>query len=122
MTKPAKIRVAGFGMRSGAGLVSLRAALDMVSGEPVSGLATIPERAEFLRPLADQLGLPLRIVPVTGVVTPTQSTRVQSRFGTGSVAEAAALVAAGKGARLVVKRVTSADGMATCAVAEGEGP
>ncbi len=116
-----KPRVAGFGLRAGAGLASLRAALDLAACGPLSAIATIPERADTLRPLAEELGLPLRIVRVQGVVTPTQSTRVQARFGTGSIAEAAALVAAGRGAVVVVKRVASADGMATCAVAEGDG-
>ena len=78
--------------------------------------------ADVLRPFAQALGLPLHLVPVQGVATPTQSGRVQLQFQTGSVAEAAALTAAGRGARLVVLRVTSPDGMATCAVAEGEGP
>lgn len=119
-TKP-MIRVAGFGMRAGAGPDSLRAALTMAGDGNLTALATIAERAAGLQPLADALALPLRIVPVQGVVTPTQSTRVQARFGTGSVAEAAALAGAGKGARLVVLRVSSGDGMATCAVAEGEG-
>ncbi len=121
MTTKPMIRVAGFGMRAGAGPDSLRAALAMAGDGNLTALATIAERAAGLQPLADALALPLRIVPVQGVVTPTQSTRVQARFGTGSVAEAAALAGAGKGARLVVLRVSSGDGMATCAVAEGEG-
>ena len=120
MTKP-RSRVAGIGMRSGAGLESLRAALELASGGAITALATIEARANALRPLAAELGLPMRVVPVAGVVTPTQSSRVQARFGTGSVAEAAALVAAGPGAMLLVKRVKSTDGMVTCAVAEGDG-
>ncbi len=48
----------------------------------------------------------------------TRSERVAERFGTGSVAEAAALAAAGPGARLVAPRVVSTDGMATAAIAE----
>ena len=121
MTTKPMIRVAGFGMRAGAGPDSLHAALTLAGAGPLTALATIAERAAGLQPLADAMALPLRIVPVQGVVTPTQSKRVQARFGTGSVAEAAALAGAGKGARLVVLRVTSGDGMATCAVAEGDG-
>ena len=94
MTKP-RSRVAGIGMRSGAGLESLRAALELASGGAITALATIEARADALRPLAAELGLPMRVVPVAGVVTPTQSSRVQARFGTGSVAEAAAVLAAG---------------------------
>jgi cobalt-precorrin 5A hydrolase len=39
-------------------------------------------------------------------------------FGTGSIAEASALVAAGPGARLRGPRAVSADGTATAAIAE----
>lgn len=53
--------------------------------------------------------------------TPTQSKASLTAYGTGSVAEAAALAAAGPGAKLLAPRVVSADGMATCAVAEGGG-
>jgi cobalt-precorrin 5A hydrolase len=117
--------VAGFGMRAGSGPESLHAALTLaqmqIASRPLTALATIAERAEGLRALADIMNLPLRIVAVSGVQTPTQSARVRAGFGTGSVAEAAALTAAGPNARLVVLRVTSPDGMATCALAEGEG-
>ena len=51
----------------------------------------------------------------------TQSEASFRRYGTGSVAEATALLAAGKGARLIAPRVVSSDGMATCAIAEGKG-
>ncbi len=116
------IRIAGFGARPGASPDSLRAALDLAGARGITAFATIAPRADVLRPFAQALGLPLHLVPVQGVATPTQSGRVQLQFQTGSVAEAAALTAAGRGARLVVLRVTSPDGMATCAVAEGEGP
>lgn len=121
MSGPARQRIAGFGLRPGAGRQSLLAALRLAAGEdPPNALATIPERAGALGPLAQELGLPLHLVAVAGVETPTRSARVLASHGTGSVAEAAALVAAGPGARLVVRRVTSPDGMVTCAVAEGE--
>ncbi len=114
-------RVAGFGARAGASLDSLRAALDATGTSGITGLATVASRADALRPLAKALGLPLQVVAVEGVATPSQSPRVQAAFQTGSVAEAAALTAAGPGAQLVVLRVTSPDGMATCAVAIGKG-
>lgn len=114
-------RIAGFGLREGASLDSLRAALRLADPGALTGLATIAERAKGLSALAAELGLPLHIAQVRGIATPTQSDRVLARFGTGSVAEAAALYSAGKGARLIAKRVASADGMATCAIAEGEG-
>ncbi len=114
-------RIAGFGLREGASLDSLRAALRLADPGALTGLATIAERAKGLSALAAELGLPLHIAQVRDIATPAQSDRVLARFGTGSVAEAAALYSAGKGARLIAKRVASADGMATCAIAEGEG-
>lgn len=115
------LRVAGFGFRKGAGVESLRAALVAAGGGPVDLLATAEGKVGGLSPLGLALGLPVRGVAVECVATVTQSDRVRARFGTGSLAEAAALAAAGRGARLVVLRVASPDGMATCAVAEGEG-
>ncbi len=47
----------------------------------------------------------------------THSPRLQARYGTGSVAEAAALSAAGPEATLIVPRLVAADGSATLAVA-----
>jgi len=47
---------------------------------------------------------------------------IAAKFGVGSVAEAVALVAAGRNARLVATRVVSQDRTATAAIAEGEGP
>jgi cobalt-precorrin 5A hydrolase len=49
------------------------------------------------------------------------SDRVRKLYGTGSVAESAALAAAGLKAVLVVTRVTSPDGLAVVAIAEGQG-
>ena len=49
----------------------------------------------------------------------TQSDKVAEHFGTGSVAEAAALAAAGAGARLLGPRAVSADATAVAAIAEG---
>ncbi|MHA6346914.1 cobalamin biosynthesis protein, partial [Roseivivax sp. CAU 1761] len=43
-----------------------------------------------------------------------------ARYDTGSVAEAAALAAAGPGARLLGPRAVSPDGCATCALAQGK--
>jgi cobalt-precorrin 5A hydrolase len=52
----------------------------------------------------------------------TQSPRVQALRGVGSVAEAAALAAAGPGARLLGPRAVSACGTATAALAEAARP
>jgi cobalt-precorrin 5A hydrolase len=59
---------------------------------------------------------------LAGIATPTQSQLVSEKFGTGSIAEAAALAAAGPRARLIATRVVSRDRTATAAIAEGDGP
>lgn len=118
--------VAGFGFRSKAGTASLRAAYDRARGElQPQALATLDAKAEGLRALARTLDLPVIAVPAEAskaIETPTRSAASLAAHGTGSVAEASALAAAGGGARLLVGRVTSPDGCATCALAEGEGP
>ena len=117
--------VAGFGFRSGATLPALQDALAKAGGpEGVTHLAVLATKAEGLAPLAGALGLPvLALEPeaLHGVPTPTKSDLVQTLFGTGSVAEAAALAAAGPDARLRGARAVSGDGMATAAIAEGAG-
>lgn len=117
------MRVAGIGYRDGAPLVALRdvLALAETAGGRVEALATLPGKAAGLQALADERGLPLVAVAVAGVPTPTQSARILAMHGTGSVAEAAALVAAGPGAQITVARLAAPDGMATCAIAETEG-
>ena len=69
-------------------------------------------------------GSPIKAVAaemLVGIDTPTQSKLVVEKFGTGSVAEAAALAAAGPRARLIATRVVSQDRTATAAIAEGDG-
>ena len=116
------MRVAGFGFRQSATLASLRDVLAQAEGAsgPVDLFATATHKvaATPLTALAEERGLRIVGVDVDGIATETQSTRVASMFGTGSVAEAAALSAAGPGARLVVPRITSDDAMATAAIAE----
>ncbi|WP_340314600.1 cobalamin biosynthesis protein [Rhizorhabdus argentea] len=119
--------VAGFGFRAGAGLVSLRAALELAQrGKPaVTHLATARDKLAAVSPLADALGLPLRgLSPeeLSGVPTLTCSAASFAARATGSLAEASALVAAGDGARLLGSRHVSPDRMATCAIAEGSLP
>lgn len=118
------MRVAGFGFRKGAPLTSLQVALAAVEalGGRATALASLPEKTAdpALRALAAARDLPLLPVPVAGVETPSHSPRVAALHGTGSVAEAAAMAAAGPGARITVARITAPDGMATCAMAETE--
>jgi cobalt-precorrin 5A hydrolase len=116
--------VAGFGCRSGADTASLRAALALaqVGHPPVTALAAPADKTAPLTILADTLGLPLLAIAPAGlraVATPTRSAASLAARDTGSVAEAAALAAAGAGARLIAHRHISPDRMATCAIAEG---
>jgi cobalt-precorrin 5A hydrolase len=117
--------VAGFGFRSGATLAALQDALARAGGpEGVTHLATLAAKAGALEPLGKALGLPVVAVDAAtlrGCGTLTRSSRVIDVFGTGSVAEAVALSAAGPGGRLQGPRVVSADGTATAAIAESEG-
>lgn len=110
--------VAGFGYRSGATLDSLRAALALAQETiaPVTHVASVPDKL----PLLAGLGLPLiGTQALEAIDTPTRSAASLAARGTGSVAEAAALAAAGPGARLLVARRISPDRMATCAIAQG---
>jgi cobalt-precorrin 5A hydrolase len=119
------MKIAGMGFRKGAGIDSLRGALIAAGGtNGLVALATAAEKAEApsLIALAAELRLPICAIAPTALAameTQTRSDRIASRFGTGSVAEASALAAAGPAARLLGPRAVSADGMATAAIAEG---
>jgi cobalt-precorrin 5A hydrolase len=119
--------VAGFGFRSAVREASLADVLARCPrGTEATLLATAEDKARtpaFAR-FAAAKGLPVRAIDaglLTGQVTRTRSAASRAARGTGSVAEAAALAAAGPGARLLGPRVVSGDGMATCALAEGDG-
>ncbi|WP_033922796.1 cobalamin biosynthesis protein [Sphingomonas sp. 37zxx] len=116
--------VAGFGFRSSAKVAACEAALALAQPghPPVTALAAPHDKADLLAPLAHRLGIPLIALAadrLTGVATPTRSRASLHARGTGSVAEAAALVAAGAGARLLTRRCISPDRTATCAIAQG---
>ncbi len=117
------MRVAGVGFRETSSLSSLIEAVTIARGALVlDALATIESKAgaPVMRSLGETLGLPVLAVAVAGIRTPSRSPRVEARFGTGSVAEAAALAATGSGGRIIVPRVRSADGMAMAAIAENK--
>ena len=124
----AGVRIAGLGFRTAADVASLRDALAAAGGtDGVVALATAEAKAgsQALAMLAAELGL--TVVAVTpaalaAVETPTRSERVMDRYGTGSLAEAAALAAAGPGARLLGPRAVSRDRMATAAIASAPAP
>ncbi len=116
--------VAGFGFRAGADAAALHAALALAqSGQPaVEALAAPRDKLPALDELACALNLPLVGVDADALAameTVTQSLASRAARGTGSVAEASALAAAGPGARLLTARHISPDRMATCAIAQG---
>lgn len=121
------MRVVGIGFRSGAAMASLQDALTRAleaAGETALD-AIVTESAKSRAPMFQELaqalsvpGLGVRAEDMASMITPTQSQRILDRFGTGSLCEAAALVAAGPDAMLVAARVVSGDGMATAAVAD----
>lgn len=125
--------VAGVGFRRGASadeiLSAVRLALDAagLAAEQLDALATAAFKAEEsgIRDAAKELGVPLRRCITADLErvadkTFTRSTRVQAAVGVPSVAEAAALAAAGAGGKLLGARV--ATHKATCAIAIGAGP
>ncbi|MEO8242216.1 MAG: cobalamin biosynthesis protein [bacterium] len=114
------MRVAGFGFRSSARLASLQAALTLAGGR-VDAVATVASKAAGLQPLADALNLPLIAVTQAALAAHDRpgSDTVRAHYHTGSVAESAALAAAGPGAILIIQRTASPDGKAVAAIAEG---
>ncbi|WP_339027284.1 cobalamin biosynthesis protein [Bradyrhizobium symbiodeficiens] len=121
------MKVAGLGFRKEVTLASLREALLAAGGpEGLTAIATVSDKAdaEPLLQLARECCVPIKAVPadvLASVDTLSQSKFVAEKFGTGSVAEAAALAAAGPRARLIAPRAVSQDRTATAAIAEGDG-
>lgn len=113
--------VAGFGFRDAATVESLRDAYERLGGG--AELLAVPEDkagALCIRQLAAELQLPIKAITgetLQRTETPTQAPRVIEKRGTGSVAEACALAAAGAESRLIATRHISSDRMATCALA-----
>jgi cobalt-precorrin 5A hydrolase len=114
--------VAGFGFRRAADQSSLAEVLDRLCARhgPVDRLAA----TKTMLPLVQALGAArgIAVIPVADAALPAAATLSQSPHslrarGTGSVAEAVALVAAGPGAQLLGSRLISADRRATAAVA-----
>lgn len=116
--------VAGFGFRSSATVDSLSSALSEAGVNAVDAIATAKDKskASVFIDFAKTIGA--RIVSIdasalTHIETQTQSQASQTHRDTGSVAEAAALAALGKDAKLLAHRSISNDRMATCAIAQG---
>ncbi|MES2143111.1 MAG: cobalamin biosynthesis protein [Pseudomonadota bacterium] len=117
------MRVAGIGCRAETPSATLRGLLSDPQG--IDLVASLLTRTAQVRPVAEAMGLRFLAVDdiaLRGIVTPTISARIAARFGAGSVAEATALVAAGRNARIVETRRISPDATATIAIAEGDGP
>lgn len=117
--------VAGFGFRAQASVASLHDALTRAAaGRSVSLLAAPADKASAacIQGLARRIGLavvPIDASALSAVSTASHSPQAMAARGTGSVAEAAAMAAAGAEATLLTARVISTDRMATCALAEG---
>lgn len=124
--------VAGLGFRHGVSAEELLQVLEqaaLAASLPLRGvarLATVTDRSgeAGLIAAAERLGVP--IVPVdenelraADQQVTTRSARVLAGYGVGSVCEAAALAAAGPGARLRLARITGP--RTACALAEGPG-
>ena len=98
-----------------------------VSASSVAAVATVDLKAEepAIVALAAELGVPLETFPA-GVLAaqsvPNPSTVVADAVGTPSVAEAAALLAAGPGAALIGEKRVSDTGDSTVAVARSRRP
>lgn len=122
--------VAGFGFRQQVDSEALSQVLDevlraaeMLLKQPVSlqSLATAKDKCRHgaIVHLAAQLALPIHSVPLSMLCAQDArpSAWTPARYGSQSVAEAAALAAAGPGAVLAAQRHISADGRATAAIA-----
>jgi cobalt-precorrin 5A hydrolase len=121
--------VAGVGCRKGASAEAIAAAINDslaragILPDRLSAIATITaKRGESgLAEAADMMGVPLIVVEqlalaAAGPRTVTHSQHALAFAGVPSVAEAAALAAAGPGARLLVPRIVV--GAVTCALAQ----
>ena len=91
---------------------------------PIKALATLDTKA--LDPALQEFAAAKKITLISvslenlkRQITPTQSPAAQAAYGLGSIAEAAALFAAGNGSSLIFKRFVSDDKLATCAFAKG---
>lgn len=118
--------VLGVGFHCGAGLASLRDALRAAcaaagASPALSAVATAQDKLDSpaLAQFAEELRVPLVGVALSALASQpaTPSVFAPSRYGGRSLAEAAALAAAGPGARLLAPRAVSSDRQATAALA-----
>ena len=120
-----KMIIAGFGMRAEVTEASLQDALDQTGYAP-DAIATVVDKVGInaFQAFARTQNLPIQAVSQVSLDQAQIQTQSQVSLyhrGTGSVAEAAALIAAGTGATLLSGRKISNDRLATCAIAITEG-
>ena len=121
---------AGFGFRSQAPFESFLEVLERLKKEhlisgPIGAIATIAHKAMApdFRNLSAQKGLAIIAVhpdDITRQKTQSFSQNAMDLYGTGSIAEAAALAASGSNACLLGPRIICAHRMVTCAFAKGD--
>lgn len=124
---------AGIGFRRGTGADEITAlitqALDQVGAAPrdLTAIATAADRAgdPAITQAAARFSLSPRPIAAEALAARdaelvTRSARIEHLRGVGSLAEAAALAAAGPDSRLALPRIAS--GGATCALARGQTP
>ncbi|MFI9404224.1 cobalamin biosynthesis protein [Nocardia sp. NPDC052316] len=103
----------GLGLRSGTPADSIVEAVRKTLGDnEISCLATIDRRMDEpgLRDAAAELGVPIQgyaAAELADVAVPNPDSRTAAAVGTGSVAEAAAILAAGHGTLVITKRIVA---------------
>jgi cobalt-precorrin 5A hydrolase len=114
------------GVTAGDVITLVEEGLSRVEGETIAGLFTVASKAHEsgLAEAAASLSLPLLFLPEIALKsvacrTETRSERVVALFGVPSIAETAALVGAGEGSTLIVRRLNR--GGVTCAIAKSAG-
>ncbi len=124
--------VAGIGLRPGTSEADILACLDQTvvaagSAEAPVRFATIASRlgetgliAAARNRRAELVAIPDEALAGYEAACATRSTRIAGLYGVGSVAEAAALAAAGPGAMLIQPRIATA--RVTCALARSAEP
>ncbi|SCZ68878.1 cobalamin biosynthesis protein [Epibacterium ulvae] len=119
------MKIAGIGFKSCVPSSTLEEVLKQ-TGQTTDAITVLRSKAQIpaFQSFAQKLALPVILLDeddIVGEQTPTFSARIKTRFGTGSVAEALALVVArryGQDVQLIHPRDISADGQATVAIAE----
>ena len=117
------MKAAGIGFRKDADEAALIAAIDAAGGTVgLDALACVADKAQAAPLSGLSMRLDIPVIPISAAAlavqaTITRSPRIQQLYGTGSLAEAAALAACGPGARLLGPRSVSPCGKATAAIA-----